>query len=585
MKQLCKIHGEFNYHVAHERFTFKINRTTYMKKLLILPLLLFALFAPAIASAAIARDNNINDVWGSGSSATVPFAIGTGANRILFVTALKQSSQTVTSITYGGIPMTQVESVLGYTFAENLYIYMLVNPPSGTHDIVALYSGAGVNLIYASSYTGAAQTGQPDAHTSQRATSGTSLSTSLNMVADNSWMYGFFRVANSIQTPDSNTSFFAANNDVNQADTNGSLTPTGSYSMGVNSYGDGVAAQMVVSFAPAVAPTAAIAFDNVVQYTSCVTGTSCTYSYTVTGSNTFLACSNLNYNTPAGATSMTYGGVPMTHLGVQQVDSTSPDTSTMDTFYLAGAATGTHDIVITTANNMTNGFYAHCASYTGVDQLSPVSTFTQHIKPYATINSDSALINTLYNNEWVVGFWGDHAGRAYTPGSGTTQRITDSQGAVEDSGGPVPTPASKIITVNMNGFTGVSLTAFGLKPMTTLPIVPSAPTLLEVNRATNPTDVHTPKPQFTAIFQSASSTALAASYEIQVMFGSYVYWDSGRQAYTKATPVGVRTKHVLFDSLISRDGATYTWRIKFWDQYGNEGEWSTENASFIMHLK
>jgi hypothetical protein len=213
--------------------------------------------------------------------------------------------------------------------------------------------------------------------------------------------------------------------------------------------------------ATATAPL--IAYDNAAQYTACVTGTSCTYSYTVTGTNTFLACMNINYNTPAGTTTMTYNGVPMTHLGAQQVDSTSPDTSTMDTFYLAGATTGTHDIVITTANSMTNGFYAHCASYTGVDQLSPISTSTQHITPYPTTNSDSAMITTTYNNEWVVGFWGDHAGRTHSAGSNTTQRIQDGQGAVEDSGGPVVTPSSKTITVTTDANTGLTLTAFGLK--------------------------------------------------------------------------------------------------------------------------
>lgn len=145
---------------------------------------------------------------------------------------------------------------------------------------------------------------------------------------------------------------------------------------------------------------------------------------------------------------------------------------------------------------------------------------------------------------------------------------------------PMITYYYRIYTLNSGGVSG-AVSAFA----TTLPIAPSEPTLLEVNRAINPIDVRTPKPSFTAIFQDASSTALATSYEILVMSGSAVYWDSGKKTYASSTPVGARTQQVVSGILFPRDGATYTWGIKFWDQYGNEGEWSTENASFVMHLK
>lgn len=57
--------------------------------------------------------------------------------------------------------------------------------------------------------------------------------------------------------------------------------------------------------------SAAIAFDSGSKYTACVTGTSCTYSFTNTAGN-FLSNGSISYSTDPGAVTMTYAGAAMT---------------------------------------------------------------------------------------------------------------------------------------------------------------------------------------------------------------------------------------------------------------------------------
>jgi hypothetical protein len=209
---------------------------------------------------------------------------------------------------------------------------------------------------------------------------------------------------------------------------------------------------------------AAIGADTAASYTACVTGTTCYYSFTVTGSNPFLACMTSNYTTSPGTVTMQYASTSMTEIGSQQTNNTGSNNFTSDTFYLAAPPTGTHNLVITTTNSMTNGFYVHCASYTGVNQTSPIDTSTQHNTTYPA-SGDSATITTTADNSFVVGFWGDLGGRTHSAGSGTTQRTSDGQGAVEDGGGAVSPAGSKTISITDNAATGYTLTAFGLKAM------------------------------------------------------------------------------------------------------------------------
>lgn len=184
---------------------------------------------------------------------------------------------------------------------------------------------------------------------------------------------------------------------------------------------------------------------------------------------------NLGYTSNPGATTMTYNGASMTEIGSQQAASAS----WMDSYYATAPATGAHNIVITTTNNQTNGFYAHCASYDGVVQSSPVEGSSQSVS--ANTGNKSITTGTITTTDWAVAFLGSDLGRAYTAGAGTTQRTTDAQGGVYDSNAAA---GATTYTLNMtitSGTEASELTAFGIKPFVAAASTAATPPLTKVN--------------------------------------------------------------------------------------------------------
>lgn len=99
-----------------------------------------------------------------------------------------------------------------------------------------------------------------------------------------------------------------------------------------------------------------------------VTATSATWAHTVTGSSTGIRVS-VHWTSGADPTGVTFNGVALTHVGGD-----SASGKKVDHWFLAGAATGTHDIVVTFAAS--TNFVAAASSFTGVDQGTPTSGFT-----------------------------------------------------------------------------------------------------------------------------------------------------------------------------------------------------------------
>lgn len=119
------------------------------------------------------------------------------------------------------------------------------------------------------------------------------------------------------------------------------------------------------------------------------------------------------------------------------------------------------------------------------------------------------------------------------------------------------------------------------------PTGPSAPTDLLVDGLTNPSNIATTSPYFSAIHVNASTTALATSYEIQVdTAGTFTspYWDSGKMTLSSSTPPSMRSPNIFATTTFVTDGTKYYWRIKFWDQANGEGSWSTTGDHFIMQI-
>lgn len=181
----------------------------------------------------------------------------TGSNRILFV-AIQTNAATnvVTSITYAGVAMTLAASVHDTGNSSFLDIYYLVNPASGTNNVVIVNTMASVDVDCAS-YTGAAQSSQPDNTTTSLTGTGTTFTTTLTTVANNSWAVLFSNSSHgTVQSTASATLRTNSSSNVGLYDSNGPKTPAGSLSMQAAITGASSAwATVMVSFSPFVTAT------------------------------------------------------------------------------------------------------------------------------------------------------------------------------------------------------------------------------------------------------------------------------------------------------------------------------------------
>lgn len=115
----------------------------------------------------------------------------TGSNLILFVGVADNSNAaagSTTGVTYNGSAMTLVTSRAA-SGGKN-YLFYLVNPSTGSNSVVITRSNGTNTLVgLSTSYTGAAQTGQPDSFGTAQGAS--PLTASTTVVASGCWLVGF----------------------------------------------------------------------------------------------------------------------------------------------------------------------------------------------------------------------------------------------------------------------------------------------------------------------------------------------------------------------------------------------------------
>lgn len=204
---------------------------------------------------AIAYDTKNNATTGGGASSLTFAHTCTGSDLILFVFTVNHSHLgTMTGVTYGGVSMTLMESN-DAPDNKGQRLWYLIAPATGANNVVASKddSSGWIDAI-AVSYTGASQTGQPDAEVVQATETTTSYSKSITTVADNCWIIWPMTNSGLTLTAGSNTtvlqqptfgahgtSFAAAHSD---------QTPAGSKTLAVTSSSQRFASIMA-SFAPA----------------------------------------------------------------------------------------------------------------------------------------------------------------------------------------------------------------------------------------------------------------------------------------------------------------------------------------------
>lgn len=147
--------------------------------------------AIAFDAAAGAKDN-------SGGVTSLTFAhTNAGTNRILIVmgSVTSDTARTISSITYNAVALTPVTTVTAGKVMS--YMYYLIAPATGANNVVVTISGVtdGANKQFAAlsqSYTGAAQTGQPDSSGTNALTASTvtNFPVTTTVLLPNCWLVG-----------------------------------------------------------------------------------------------------------------------------------------------------------------------------------------------------------------------------------------------------------------------------------------------------------------------------------------------------------------------------------------------------------
>lgn len=179
----------------------------------------------------------------------------TGSNLVLEVCITGLGGDFITSVTYNGVAMT-LQDKLNFVSTVWMYTYLLVAPATGSHAVVINGSTTNTYNVFAASFTGAKQTGQPDAHTTATATAADHITKAITTVADNSWVT--FYVQDTVSGTGTTYTYTnltqrQANDDGIFADSNGPITPAGSFTGTVTSTGVSQNwAALLISLSPAV---------------------------------------------------------------------------------------------------------------------------------------------------------------------------------------------------------------------------------------------------------------------------------------------------------------------------------------------
>ncbi len=186
---------------------------------------------------------------GSTNSLTVAYTVGGGTNRYLVVPVEGDVSATgaddSTGCTYNGTSMALIGKSVATTGNRFQYVYGLVAPTSGTHDVVCSFTSTHYILMGARDYAGVKQSGQPDAVVTATKAAGTPADFTQALVMNQSPNQSFAGTGSTKIVDDTGFGTWA------YFDSAGPITPAGSYSMSVNNMGSAFTSSVIMfSLAP-----------------------------------------------------------------------------------------------------------------------------------------------------------------------------------------------------------------------------------------------------------------------------------------------------------------------------------------------
>lgn len=256
----------------------------------------------------------------------------------------------------------------------------------------------------------------------------------------------------------------------------------------------------ILIFVRVMAPvSAAISVDNY-SFGSATSGSTLSVSHTTSaGANRLMLVGvSLNNNTVSNdVQSITYNGLPLSLVGTANQNTHSRVT----VYYMTAPPSGTFNVNVTLNSTLCAGcgFNVGVATFTGVDQTTPLGTFA--IGNGNSVSSSATVVST--SGELIFDTVGCEACTSLTPGSGQSQlwNLTSGTGATLELGGAsTENGASSVI---MSWTLGVG------KPwaMLAVPIKPAAaPTITPSNSPVPPTPSKTPTPSISPLPPSLTPT-------------------------------------------------------------------------------
>lgn len=185
-------------------------------------------------------------------SVTDPFNNVAGNAMLVGLVIRDSNADSSTGCTYNSVAMTLIEKVDSLAAGGFMYVYGLLSPTTGTHDIVCTF-GFGIAddvRVSAVSYSGVSQTSLPDASTYDTITAG-SFTDNLTTVADGSWVLLFPFNDNNPNIAGTGSTQRGTSANPSWFDSNGPISPAGSYTMGASASGATKFGWIILSIAPA----------------------------------------------------------------------------------------------------------------------------------------------------------------------------------------------------------------------------------------------------------------------------------------------------------------------------------------------
>ena len=130
---------------------------------------------------------------GSGSSLTLSLTVS-GSNTILWAGGFMGSGASpITALTYNGDALTHVTGSPFASGGQFQYLAYLINPDAGTHDLAVTFTSSDNVTLHGVVYSGAKQSGVPDATNTSDIGVTTTPSQAVTTVADNAWAVWMLR--------------------------------------------------------------------------------------------------------------------------------------------------------------------------------------------------------------------------------------------------------------------------------------------------------------------------------------------------------------------------------------------------------